>query len=71
VLGIFASSDKWINETMIDGFRKAMKKAGKSLEDKIFEADHAFANPSNPNHDAQAAKEAWDMTVSFFGKHLK
>ncbi|REJ80360.1 MAG: dienelactone hydrolase family protein [Bacteroidetes bacterium] len=48
VLGIFASRDSWISKEVVDEFAMNMKKAGKKLQIKVFEADHAFANPSNP-----------------------
>jgi carboxymethylenebutenolidase len=36
-----------------------------------YDAGHAFFNEKGPNYNAEAAKLAWDRTVSFFEKHLK
>ena len=48
VLGIFATQDKWINPSVVSAFEKNMQAAGKHLTVKNYDADHAFANPSNP-----------------------
>jgi carboxymethylenebutenolidase len=37
---------------------------------KIFEADHAFANPSNPKYDPKATEEAYKMTLDFLKARL-
>jgi carboxymethylenebutenolidase len=51
VLGLFASNDKWITPAVVEEFQKNMNKAKKKLTVKIYDADHAFANPSNPKFD--------------------
>ena len=48
VLAIWPTQDKWINKDVMDKFEADMKTAGKNLTVKAYEADHAFANPSNP-----------------------
>ena len=70
VLGQFATRDQWINPAMVAGFERAMKSAGKSLEDYSYEADHAFANPTGQNYDAEDARTAWDRTVAFLEQVL-
>ncbi|MCH8274645.1 MAG: dienelactone hydrolase family protein [Armatimonadetes bacterium] len=70
VLGIFAKRDGWINPQVVEQFGEAMKKAGKSLTVRSYDADHAFANPSNPNYDEENAGKAWKETLAFFKKHL-
>ena len=51
----------------------AMKKYNKVYDYKIYPgAQHAFNNDSNPSrYHAQAAKEAWDRTLSFLKKNLQ
>jgi carboxymethylenebutenolidase len=70
VLGLFATKDDWINRDVVENFRENMRKAGKSLEVHWFEADHAFANPSNPHYDREAKLEAYRRTIDFIREHL-
>ncbi len=70
VLGHFATEDQWINKPMVEGFEKAMKEAGKSLELYWYEADHAFANPTNARYDAPDAQLAWERSLDFFRRNL-
>jgi carboxymethylenebutenolidase len=70
VLGQFATRDKWISPEMVAGFEAAMKIAGKSLEDYSYDADHAFANPTGQNYDAEDARLAWDRTAAFLSRTL-
>lgn len=70
VLGIFASRDQWINPAVVEEFAKNMEAAGNDLEYKIFDAVHAFANPSNADYDSEAAREAYEMTLRFLKKKL-
>lgn len=65
VLGQFANQDQWINPAMVDGFEAAMKQAGKVLESHRYDANHAFANPTGQNYDAEDARKSWDHTVAF------
>lgn len=71
VLGIFARKDGWINEKVVSSFESAMKTAGKPVTIAWYEADHAFANPSNPKHDGTMAADAMRKTVAFLRSHLK
>lgn len=70
VLGIFATEDKWITPEVVSEFQSNMTTAGKSLQLKLYKADHAFANPSNPGYDNEHAQDAWKATVEFFRIHL-
>jgi carboxymethylenebutenolidase len=73
VLNIWPTKDKWINKEMMDTFEANMKKAGKKLTTKPYDADHAFANPSNPmgTYNEAAAKDAYTNTLAFFKATLK
>ncbi len=72
VLGIFGSQDKFINTDVVAEFEKNMKLAKKKLEVKMYDADHAFANPSNPHHDKTMTAEAHAVMMKYlrskFGK---
>lgn len=73
VLTIWPTQDKWINKEMMDKFEANMKKAGKKVTIKPYEADHAFANPSNAmgTYNETAAKDAYANTLAFFKARLK
>jgi carboxymethylenebutenolidase len=66
VLGIFASQEQFISPKIVAEFEENMKKAGKKITLKNYEADHGFANPSNPKHNKQFAEEAMKLTIDFF-----
>lgn len=71
VLGIFATKEKWINQDVVKKFEANMKEAGKNLTVKNYDADHGFANPSNPIYDKVASEDAYKNTVAFFKARLK
>ena len=73
VLMIWPTQDKWINKEMMDKFDANMKAAGKKVTIKPYEADHAFANPSNAmgTYNEAAAKDAYANTLAFFKARLK
>jgi carboxymethylenebutenolidase len=74
VLGNYGGDDKGPSPDAVKAFEAAMKKAGKSIDVKIYDgAPHAFANPNNPwgGYREAAAKDAWARTSAFFAAHLK
>jgi len=74
VLGNFGADDKGPSPDQVKAFEVAMKKAGKTIDVKIYEgAPHAFANPNNPwkGYREAAAKDAWARSTAFFAKYLK
>lgn len=70
VLGIFAEKDGWITPEVYGNLEKNLLAAGKKVTIKSFNADHAFANPSNTNFDLRATKDAKDLTLDFFKTYL-
>jgi carboxymethylenebutenolidase len=70
VLGLFARKDQHINEKVVKDFQNLAKATGKTLEVHQFDADHAFANPSNPDFDAEAARKANDLALDFLKSKL-
>lgn len=70
VLGIFAQKDAWVNPEVVNNLEKNLKAAGKTITVKSFNADHAFANPSNPKFDEIATTEAKELTIKFFKDNL-
>lgn len=70
VLGIFATKDAWITPTVVQNLEKNLKEAGKKIIVKSFDADHAFANPSNSSFNEKATNEAKELTIKFFKENL-
>lgn len=58
VLMIHARQDKWINDDVVAAFKTDMESAEKTLTVEAYDADHAFANPSSPRYNQEAAKAA-------------
>jgi carboxymethylenebutenolidase len=71
VLDIWPMQDKWINKELTEKFQKNMATAGKKLTVKSYDADHAVANPSNPNHKKDFTADAYQTTLVFFRDRLK
>lgn len=71
VLGVFASREKYISPEVVKKFEANMKAAGKKLTVKNYDADHGFANPSNPIFNKEATEDAYSHTLVFFKERLK
>jgi carboxymethylenebutenolidase len=70
VLFIWPEQDKWINKDVVDEFQKNMRKAGKDYEIHSYDADHAFANPSNPKYSKAFADDAFIHAMKLIKKEL-
>lgn len=70
VLGIFAINDSWITNEVVEQFELDMDKADKTLETITFDANHAFANPSNENYNNVAAGKAYSAAIKFIRGNL-
>lgn len=71
LLGIFGTRDASIPPAKVAEFEAALSKAGKEHTIHSFDAEHAFANPSNPRYDEQSAAAAWKLVREFFAQRLK
>jgi carboxymethylenebutenolidase len=65
LLGIFGNKDKSIPPDAVDKFEAALKTAGVRSEIHRYDAEHAFANPSNPHYDETSAADAWSHVLAF------
>lgn len=70
VLMIWARRDKWINADVVAGFKSAMSAAHRQLTVLAYDADHGFANPSNPVYNKTAADSAFDHALAFLHENL-
>ena len=71
VLGIFATQDKWINPEVVGQFKKDMAAAGKKVTVESYDADHAFANPSNPKFKKDDAAKAHGQALAYLRGKFK
>jgi carboxymethylenebutenolidase len=72
ILGFFGGLDASIPVRQVQDFRAQLLDLGKNAEVLIYpRADHAFANPSGGNYNAEAANESWETTIAFLARHLK
>jgi carboxymethylenebutenolidase len=70
VLGIFGLKDNWITPEVVEKFQTDMQESGKSLTVKNYNAEHAFANPSNPNFNKEASGDAHKLVIKFLKEKL-
>ena len=71
LLGIFGQRDSSISSAMVDDFRGALDEAGVTATIKVFDAEHAFANPSSARYNAPKAAQAWLETRVFLRQVLR
>ncbi|MFO7526255.1 MAG: dienelactone hydrolase family protein [Ignavibacteriaceae bacterium] len=70
VLGIFARQDGWINPEVYGNLESNLKAAGKLVTIHEYDADHAFANPSNQQFDETATNDAKKHVIRFLKTNL-
>jgi carboxymethylenebutenolidase len=72
LLGFFGGEDASIPVRDVVSFRTTLLELGKNAEILIVPGvEHGFASSSDANYDAQAAAEAWSMTLEFLSHNLK
>lgn len=71
VIGFFAEKDGWITPKVVDTFKENMKAAGKNVTTFEYDANHAFANPSNPQYDKAATADAYSKAIPFIKERMK
>jgi carboxymethylenebutenolidase len=70
VLGIYAGLDDRVNGTK-DAAETALTAAGLTHELSVFDGvNHAFFNDTGPRYDADAAAQAYQAMLDWFGQHL-
>ena len=71
VMLMWPTQDKWITKEVVTKFETNMKVAKKTLTVKSYDADHAFANPSNPKYNKPFADDAFTNASAFVKENLK
>ncbi|MGN6567067.1 MAG: dienelactone hydrolase family protein [Flavipsychrobacter sp.] len=70
VLYIWGSQDQFIRRYNVDQFADKVKATNHQFDLHVFEAVHAFANPSNPKYQPLYATQAQNLAVAFLKKKL-
>jgi carboxymethylenebutenolidase len=68
LLGVFGNKDKGIPPEAVAKFDAALSAAKVEHEIHQYDAEHAFANPSNPKYDETSAADAWTHVLAFLDK---
>ncbi len=68
---IWPEQDQWINKEVVEKFTLNMKAAKKNLDVQKYNADHAFANPSNAKFNKEFADDAFKKAMEFIKLNLK
>lgn len=71
VIGFFGNQDRSPSPEMVTKFEADMQAAGKKLTAHKYEANHGFANPSNPGFNKEATADAHAKAVAFLKEHMK
>ena len=71
VIGFFGSKDGGISPQVVEEFKANMKAAGKNLAAYDYDADHAFANPSNPHFNKEATADSYAKSIAFIRERMK
>lgn len=70
VIGFFGNQDRSPSPEMVTRFEADMQAAGKKLTAYKYEANHGFANPSNPSFNKEATADAHVKAIAFLKAHL-
>jgi carboxymethylenebutenolidase len=71
ILAHCAKKDDWVTPEAAQGVEQALKDAGKSIEVRYYDADHAFFNDTRPEvFSEECASEAWMRTVAFLKRQM-
>ncbi|RMH01248.1 MAG: dienelactone hydrolase family protein [Chloroflexi bacterium] len=72
VLGIFAEHDHGIPLEAVETVRNLLGQQGKTYEIHVYPGtQHAFFNDTRPHiYNAEAATDAWEKTLAWFGRYL-
>ncbi len=65
VLFVWPENDQWINKEVVNKFEANMKALNKTVDILKYQADHAFANPSNPKYAKELAEDAFGKAMEF------
>ena len=70
LLGIFGQQDQVVRPDDVHTFDTLLTKLDKPHEFHMFDAVHAFANPSNAKYNQEDADQAWKLSLDFLKRQL-
>jgi carboxymethylenebutenolidase len=70
VLAHFGREDQVVPPKQVEAFRSRLDGRAVTIQIYMYDAGHAFANPSGESYDAEAAERAWGRTTEFLRSHL-
>jgi len=70
LLGIFGTRDKSIPDDKVSAFDAALGEASVTHTILRYDAEHAFANPSQPRYDEKSAADAWAKVHALLARKL-
>jgi len=71
VLAIYGRQDESIPLAQVEKIERLYKEAGKDLTVKLYDAGHAFVNPTHGMGNEKAAAEVWPLAVSFLKEKVR
>jgi len=71
VLAIYGRQDESIPLAQVEKIERLYKEAGKDFTVRLYDAGHAFVNPSHGWGNEKAAAEAWPLAVSFLKEKVR
>ena len=71
MLAFYGSRDESVPTKQIQKIERMYKEAGKDMTAKVYDAGHAFINPSHGMGNEKAAAKAWPLAVNFLKEKLK
>lgn len=70
VLAHFGRKDEAIGMEAVESFQSRLSEVEAPVAVHLYDAGHAFANPSGDSYDPEAAATAWQRTTDFLQTHL-
>lgn len=71
IIGFFGNQDHFPSPEMVDQFMQTATKANVKLYVNRYEANHGFANPSNPSFNKEAKEDAHSKMIAFIKERMK
>lgn len=70
VLAHFGRQDEVVSMDAVRDFQSRLENGDATAQVYLYDAGHAFANPSGESYDPEAAEQAWSRTAEFLQAHL-
>ena len=71
IIGFFGNQDHFPSPEMVDQFLQTATKANVKIYVNRYEANHGFANPSNPSFNKEAKEDAHKKMIAFIRERMK